>query len=313
MKKILLPVLAAALLAGCAKEENAGNANELVPIRLGAGVEAVATKAPVNSGDQFTAGIAGWEAAQNAAAYTENPKWNTTITVDEAIDPENGSSSVTWAITQHYNNAADIYTHMKAWHPAGTLSGTTVTFEENNTDGADDVLYLTDAVSGNKESSTLTLPFEHKTTQLIFKVVQGEGFAAGTTINKIEVVDAATPKGINLATDALEYNNAANLTIQGIDATAGEAILAPDAITPANNIVGEPVMIKEGSELYINVLLKEGGDDKEFTNTKVTIDGGGMLKVGTAYTITLTVGREGIMAQATVKDWESATGSAELQ
>ena len=313
MKKVFLSMLAVAALAACSNDDNNVTDNDLVPIRLGAGVENVVTKAPINSGDAFAAGIAGWEAAQNAAVYTENPTWNTTIAVAKAVDPDEGSSMVTWTAQQHYNNAADIYTYMKAWHPAGTLSGTTVTFDGNNTDGTDDVLYLEKVVSGNKESATLTLPFVHKTAQLIFKVVKGEGFATGTTINKIEVRDAETPKGINLATDALVYNAATTLAIPGIEATTGEAILAEDATTPANNIVGEPVMIREGGELYINVLLKEDGDDKEFTNTKVTIDGGTVLEVGKAYTITLTVGREGIMANATVEDWIPATGSAELQ
>ena len=63
MKKTIIPLLAIMVLAGCTKDDgNSGNtptAGDLVPISLS--TTSATTKAPVNTGDAFTAAIAGWE------------------------------------------------------------------------------------------------------------------------------------------------------------------------------------------------------------------------------------------------------------
>lgn len=163
MKKILLPILALAVLASCSKHESDESPSGRVPIRLGAGVEA-STKAPVVSGSSVNAGIAGWEAT-GTVDYSAATAWATDITV--TADPATGQA-VSWTAQPYYNAANTIKTYMKAWYPKGTLMDLAVSF--TNTDGSVDAL-LAPTVNGSKDdASGKALAFAHKTTQVSFQV-----------------------------------------------------------------------------------------------------------------------------------------------
>ena len=302
--RILLSFLTAGvLLSGCSKNESGDPSDGgRAAIRLGSGV-AMVSKAPVTSGTQFTAGIAGWE---NTATETYDAAalWNTTIqTTANATEGQ----AVTWKEEQKYYNADEgTTTYMKAWHPAGTLSGTTVTFE--NTDGEVDAL-LAPVVSGTKadKDNAKTLAFEHMTAQINFKVQAGAGLADNTTLSSITIKDAQLPKGFDLkktGADAVIYGEAADLTVplKTNDLVIGTTAEEDDA--------SDPVMIKPitGNTFTIDVVTSNA----TYTGQTVTVTGENVA-AGTAYDVTLTFGQGGITLKATVTDWKKETGSADIE
>ena len=301
--RILLSFLAAGvLLSGCSKNESGDHSDGgRAVIRLGSGV-AMVSKAPVTSGTQFEAGIAGWENTATET-YAAAPLWNTTI--QTTANAEEGQA-VTWTAQQYYNADENTTTYMKAWHPAGTLSGTSVTF--GNTDGSVDAL-LAPVVSGTKEDKDgKVLAFAHQTAQINFKVKAGTGLAENTTLRSIKIKDAQLPTGFDLtkeitADDVVTYSTAADLTVPGITA---------DAVTIAETAAsaGNPVMIKpiSGNTFSIDVET----NNATYTGQTVTVTGTNVA-AGTAYDVTLTFGQGGITLKATVTDWKKETGSAEIK
>lgn len=303
--RILLSFLAAGvLLSGCSKNESGDPSDGgRAVIRLGSGVATV-SKAPVNDGTQFTAGIAGWENTATET-YAAAPLWNTTI--QTTANAEEGQA-VTWTATQYYNADEGTTTYMKAWHPAGTLSGTSVTF--GNTDGSVDAL-LAPVVSGTKltkDDPDKVLAFAHRTAQINFKVQAGAGLAANTTLRSIKIKNAQLPTGFDLtqeitADDVVTYSTAADLTVPGITA---------DAVTIAETAAsaGNPVMIKpiSGNTFSIDVET----NNATYTGQTVTVTGTN-VEAGTAYDVTLTFGQSGITLKATVTDWKKETGSADIK
>lgn len=301
--RILLSFLAAGvLLSGCSKNESGDPSDGgRVPIRLGSGVATV-SKAPVTDGTQFTAGIAGWENT-STETYAAAPLWNTTIqTTANATEGQ----AVTWTAQQYYNADENTTTYMKAWYPAGTLSGTAVTF--SNTDGSVDAL-LAPVVSGTKNNKDgKVLAFAHQTAQINFKVKAGTGLDATTKLRSIKIKNAQLPTGFNLtkeitAADAVTYATAADLTVPGITADA-------TTISGTETSVGNPVMIKpiSGNTFSIDVET----NNATYTGKTVTLTGAN-IEAGTAYDVTLTFTQSTIELKATVTAWKDATGSANLE
>lgn len=301
--RILLSFLAAGvLLSGCSKSESGDPSDGgRAAIRLGSGVATV-SKAPVIDGTQFTAGIAGWENTATET-YAAAPLWNTTI---QTTANATTAQAVTWTDTQYYNADEGTTTYMKAWHPAGTLSGTSVTF--SNTDGSVDAL-LAPVVSGTKNNKDgKVLAFAHRTAQINFKVKAGTGLAANTKLRSIKIKDAQLPTGFDLAkeitaADAVTYATAADLTVPGITADA-------TTISGTETSVGNPVMIKpiSGNTFSIDVET----NNATYTGQTVTVTGTN-VEAGTAYDVTLTFGQSGITLKATVTAWKTETGSAEIK
>lgn len=299
-------MLAIAALAGCSKNENNGGEpiGGSTAIILSAGVPtgsiAPNTKAPIDAGSTFTAGIAGWES--NASVdYTQAVTWSSNAA---NISANATAQSITLTPTQVYNADNAVKTYMKAWYPEGTRSGSTVTF--TNTDGSVDAM-LAPAISGSKNDRTnKTLAFAHKTTQLKFMVKEGDGLAANTTITSITVKNAELPTGFNLATDIVTYASAADLTVAGI--TAGSLVIGT---TPAGDAVGNPVMIKPitGNTVTLDVVT----NNATYTGVTATIDTDTNFVVGKAYTITLTFGQSELSLKASVAEWTTGTGSGSVE
>lgn len=301
--RLLLSFLAAgALLSGCSKNEGDGNPSGRVPIRLGSGV-AMVSKAPVTGGTAFEAGIAGWENPATET-YAAQPKWNTTIQTTASAEE---GQAVTWTAQQYYNADENTTTYMKAWYPAGTLSGTSVTF--GNTDGSVDAL-LAPVVSGTKltkDDPDKVLAFAHRTAQINFKVQAGAGLAKNTTLSSITIKGVQLPTGFDLsqeitADEAVTYSAAADLEVPGI--TAGEITIAETA-APAGNAV----MIKPISGNTFTIDVETNG--ATYTGKTVTVNGDN-IAAGTAYDVMLTFGQGGIELTATVTDWKTETGSADI-
>ena len=300
--RILLSFLAAGvLLSGCSKNESGDHSDGgRAVIRLGSGV-AMVSKAPVTSGTQFTAGIAGWENTATET-YAAAPLWNTTIQTTASAEE---GQAVTWTAQQYYNADENTTTYMKAWHPAGTLSGTSVTF--GNTDGSVDAL-LAPVVSGTKEDKDgKVLAFAHQTAQINFKVKAGTGLAENTTLRSIKIKDAQLPTGFDLKktdADAVIYGEAADLPVplKTNDLVIGTTAEGDDA--------SDPVMIKPitGNTFTIDVVTSNA----TYTGQTVTVTGTNVA-AGTAYDVTLTFGQSGITLKATVTDWKKETGSADIE
>lgn len=299
--QILLSFLAAGvLLAGCSKNESGDPSDGgRVPIRLGSGV-AMVSKTPVNNGTEFTAGIAGWENT-STETYAAAPLWNTTI---QTTANATTAQTVTWTKQYYYNADEGTTTYMKAWYPAGTLSGTSVTFP--NTVGDVDAL-LAPVVSGTKNNKDgKVLAFAHQTAQINFKVKAGTGLAANTKLRSIKIKSVQLPTGFDLkktGAAAVTYATAADLTVPGI--TADATTIAATAAS-----VGSPVMIKPitGNTFSIDVET----NNATYTGKTVTVTGTN-VGAGTAYDVTLTFTQSTIELKATVTAWKDATGSANLE
>ena len=299
--QILLSFLAAGVLfSGCSKNESGDPSDGgRVPIRLGSGVATV-SKAPVTDGTQFTAGIAGWENT-STETYAAAPLWNTTI---QTTANATTAQAVTWTAPQYYNADENMTTYMKAWHPAGTLSGTSVTF--TNTDGSVDAL-LAPVVSGTKlNKDGKVLAFAHQTAQINFKVKAGTGLDATTKLRSIKIKSVQLPTGFDLkktGAAAVTYATAADLTVPGITADA-------TTISGTETSVGNPVMIKPitGNTFSIDVET----NNATYTGKTVTVTGAN-IEAGTAYDVTLTFTQSTIELKATVTAWKSATGAADIE
>ena len=140
MKKVFLSMLAVAALAACSNDDNNVTDNDLVPIRLGAGVDIeVTSKAPVIPGPSATQVVAG--------IYRADEKVSTTLTfTPTSTSPVEATLGTAWF---YPNDGSTV--NMYAWHPNEEvpLEGEDVTFTTK--DGTIDVMYAT--ASGTKENT----------------------------------------------------------------------------------------------------------------------------------------------------------------
>lgn len=301
MKKILLPVLAAALLAGCAKEGSNPANNGPVPIRLGSGIGMeVTSKAPIDPAEnsEFTASIVGWEGENAPIAYTGSAKtWQTTITTTastSAVDVP------TWGATQFYNQNEKVNTYMIAWHPIGTLAddATTVSFQN---DGTQDAM-IAQMVPGNKNTTTdPILAFKHASAQIIFKVQTENAEVQVNNLQSITINDVNVITGFDLS----NYSAIASTTEQDVNVAIdlnGQKINNTTAIE-----AGEGVMIAPDRK---DITIDVKADDILYDNQAVTLSSTN-IEAGKSYIITLTFKRQGITVDATVEAWQpgSQTGN----
>lgn len=312
MHKAICLLLAAACLCACSKGEN----EEQLPggdavIRLSAGLPStsVQSKAVINSGDQFTPAVAGWETSATVN-YGTTPTWNTTTS---AITASTTPQSVTLTAGQVYNADKTVKTYMKAWHPQGVLTSGKVLFTENDQykgDGTDDVLLAGELVGDKSDRENKTLAFGHLTTQLKFVVKAGPGLAANTKLTKIELKNVAIPSGIDLKTDALTGTPSANpLPVPDID---GNLVIGT---TADGDEAGSPLMIvpPSGNTVKLKVTTSVDGKQIEFDDIVATIDTDEKFQAGKAYTVTLTFGQKTIELSATLAEWSAGTGSGTVE
>lgn len=298
---VLLTILAAgALLSGCSKEESVSlSVGDGSPIRLGAGVSML-SKAPLESGANFVASVAGWESS-SAVDYSAAQTWRTTTS---EITVSTSSQSVTLSEDQVYNVDGNVKTYMKAWYPQGMLNNGMVSFVGDSKyagDGTDDVL-LAGEISGSKsDRDNKVLSFGHLTTQLKFVVKAGSGLAEDTKLSKIELKNVDVPAGINLVSDALLTTSKNALPVPGID---GSLVIGTSA---GGDAAGTPLMIVPPSGNTVS--LKVTTSVAEFDNVVATIAEDASFQSGKSYTITLTFGQKNILLSATVSEWTEGSGS----
>ena len=308
MKKILLPLCMLALFVSCTNDNEPGTGNAPVPIQVGGsiGMEATVTKAAINPDDanpaEFQAGIAGWET--NAAAdYSQAPKWETSLTL-KAYKTVHSDYKVSTG--QYYNQDEAVTTYMKAWHPAGTLSGTTVTFTNDN--GTEDAM-LAGIVSGNKtnEGTVHQLNFKHMTTQIKFEAKVDANLPTGTSFNvtSLQLVKDAgngvtvdVPTGFDLTKGPDEDGAVTFTSKDAITMTTNTTI---SSTTDATSIDGG-FLIKPCNKIAVKA------EASGVTYDAVVVGApAGSFVAGTAYTVTLTFSGAQILVTATVDEWTNAT------
>lgn len=306
MKRTFTLLLGLSVLAGCSKEETRNNENGiLVPIELGAGVN-VMSRAVITAGSDVTdAGIAGWEVEKDGTAdYSAAATWNTNISTKANSTT---AQAVTWREQKYYSPADGTTTYMKAWYPGGSFDASTKTVTFTNTDGSVDVL-LAPVVSGSKINKVASpLAFEHMTSQIKFLVKKGSGLKEGTTIESITIKDAQLPMGFDLtkaidAEGAVTYAEAQDLTVSCNDKEITN--------TNAGDPVGDAVMIKPIAAKTFKIDIVTNNATYSDKTVTVTTDA---VQAGYAYDITLTFGQAGVELTATVAEWKTASGSAEIQ
>ena len=304
MKRTILSLLTLAALSGCSKSDNEpGNpatSNDKTPIILSAGVPTATvtpgSRAVIATGTTFTAGVAGWETA-NAVDYTADA-WYTTADIE--ADPTT-AKPVSLNDPQHYHTNDGIKTYMQAWYPAGAPAAGKVTF--TNPDGTVDALLAGEVVGSKNDNTGKVLKFAHKTTQLKFKVVADASLTAGTTVNKITVLNAELPNGFDLTTGTATYGQPASLDVPGLTTPVEITATAADA--------GKPVMIKPMSGNTVSLDIETS--TAIFNGVTATIRDDAEFKEGKAYTITLTFKQQSLSLTATVAEWTTGTGSATVE
>lgn len=318
-KQILLSLLAAGiLLAGCSKSENEEGGRggtgdgQPVAIRLSSGIgdaSKAGSKAPVTADAPATVQIEGWENTE-AETYAGASTWQSTASVKvltpEEIEADGTANDITLSPVQFYNADGSIKTYIKGWYPAVASADGEVTF--TNTDGTVDVLYATE-VSGDKNTEVdQPLVFNHKSAQLVFKVVKGEGLAAGTKIKTIKVKNTAIPTSLTLSTNTVNYTDKTELEVPNVTvAEIGETAA----------VAGDPLMVKPVDDnttvkLYIETTTEDGTTVAATYDDVALTTSDGKLTEGSAYTVTLTFKQAGISLEANITPWTEATGEGEV-
>lgn len=289
-------LLCATIFTGCSKGEE--TVTDGLAIRLNAGMQNTVTRSAVNSGDKFTAQVAGWEvAAGGTKDYGTTSTWSTTaeITASET------TGNIALAEGQFYNPTETIRTYLKAWYPQGEPVGGVVNF---TSDGMVDVMLASEVVGSAIDNKIKSLNFKHKLTQLKFELLGDETFAnSNITVKSITVLDARLPNGFDLTKDEVKYTDAAALLIPGIS--------TPQALTTQKTRVGNSVMIAPfvGNTFKADVVTNNGSIDTTYSGITVTIDNDANFVEGRAYTICLIFNAPGISVSATVTPWTTGTGS----
>ena len=243
----------------------------------------------------------GWENTE-AEAYAGASTWQSTaaVTVSET------AAAITLSPVQYYNADENIKTYIKGWYPQVASADGEVTF--TNTDGTVDVLYATE-VSGDKNTEVdQPLVFNHKSAQLVFKVVKGEGLAAGTKIKTIKVKNTAIPTSLTLSSNTVNYTDMAELEVPNVTvAEIGETAA----------VAGDPLMVKPVDDnttvtLYIETTADDGSTVAATYDDVALTTSDGKLTEGSAYTVTLTFKQAGISLEANITPWTEATGEGEV-
>lgn len=297
-----------AFFVSCTNDNEPGTGNAPVPIQVGGsiGMEATVTKAAINPDDanpaEFQAGIAGWES--NAAAdYSQAPIWNTSLPLKAY---KTAQSDYKVSTGQYYNQDKAVTTYMKAWHPAGTLNGTTVTFPNDN--GTEDAM-LAGIVSGNKtnEETVHQLNFKHMTTQIKFEAKVDANLPSGTSFNvtSLQLVKDAgngvtvdVPTGFDLTKGPDEDGAVTFTSKDAITMTTNTTI---SSTTDATSIDGG-FLIKPCEKIAVKAEASGVTYDAVVVNAPA-----GDFVAGTAYTVTLTFSGAQILVTATVDEWTEAT------
>lgn len=292
MKQVwMYAALLAAVMSSCSSSEEGGI--QTSEIKVGATVSGAITKAPVVTGDSFTAAITAFEGTTTPSSWTAAPAWQNSITL-VAAETATGTS-VPLNVSKVYPTTGNVY--MAAWHPnIASVSGV-VTFQQT---GTEDVMYG-GIVSGSKTVPVGAFSFTHALTQLNFQVQASDGYLTanpGKKITKIEVIGASYPKTMTIADGAVTYETAATLPVPGIISTP----LAKEVTK-----IGEPFMVKALDDVKVKVTYEGGTTSQEISIMDASTQSALNALAGNSHLITLSflkTGEVAIEGTATVAPWQ---------
>ena len=281
----------AVVMSGCSSSEE-GDLQTL-EIRVGATVSGAITKAPVVTGDTFTAAITAFEGTQAPASWTAAFAWQNSITLIAAETA--AGTSVPLNVSKVYPTTGNVY--MAAWHPEIASVSGVVTFQQT---GTEDVMYG-GIVSGSKSVPAGAFSFTHALTQLNFQVQASDGYLTANPdkkITKIEVLSASYPKTMTIADGLVTYATAAALPVPGITSTQ---------LTKDVTKVGEPFMIQALNGVKVKVTYEGGTTSPDISIMDASTKEGLNALAGNSHLITLSflkTGEIAIEGTATVAPWQ---------
>lgn len=281
----------AVVMSGCSSSEE--GELQTSEIRVGATVSGAITKAPVVTGDTFTAAITAFEGAQTPPSWTAAPAWQNSITLVAAETA--AGTSVPLNVSKVYPATGNVY--MAAWHPEIASVSGVVTFQQT---GTEDVMYG-GIVSGSKSVPAGAFSFTHALTQLNFQVQASDGYLTANPdkkITKIEVLAASYPKTMTIADGTVTYAAAATLPVPGITSTQ---------LTKDVTKIGEPFMIQALNGVKVKVTYEGGTTSPEISIMDASTKEGLNALAGNSHLITLSflkTGEIAIEGTATVAPWQ---------
>ncbi|KKB49383.1 fimbrillin family protein [Parabacteroides gordonii] len=281
----------AVVMSGCSSSEEGDL--QTSEIRVGATVSGAITKAPVVTGDTFTAAITAFEGTQAPASWTAAFAWQNSITLIAAETA--AGTSVPLNVSKVYPATGNVY--MAAWHPEIASVSGVVTFQQT---GTEDVMYG-GIVSGSKSVPAGAFSFTHALTQLNFQVQASDGYLTANPdkkITKIEVLSASYPKTMTIVDGIVTYATAATLPVPGITSTQ---------LTKDVTKIGEPFMIQALNGVKVKVTYEGGTTSPDISIMDASTKEGLNALAGNSHLITLSflkTGEIAIEGTATVAPWQ---------
>lgn len=281
----------AVVVSGCSSSEEGDL--QTSEIRVGATVSGAITKAPIVTGDTFTAAITAFEGTNPPSGWTAAPAWQNSITLVAAETA--AGTSVPLNVSKVYPTTGNVY--MAAWHPEIASVSGVVTFQQT---GTEDVMYG-GIVSGSKSVPAGAFSFTHALTQLNFQVQASDGYLTANPdkkITKIEVLSASYPKTMTIADGIVTYATAAALPVPGITSTQ---------LTKDVTKVGEPFMIQALNGVKVKVTYEGGTTSPDISIMDASTKEGLNALAGNSHLITLSflkTGEIAIEGTATVAPWQ---------
>lgn len=330
--KLSLALLTLLIAAGCSESDQSNLPDSpvnAVPIRIGQSVSAV-SRAVAETGTSVTATIlrcdgdtpSDWskftKVDKNVIDGSKQLTARASVSAASFVVGTTKEISLNQELYYHTDNSTNSF--VAGVSPAGQVAdvGTVVTFSQK--DGTQDVMHAPAIMVGN--GTTVAEPhdlkFTHKTTQLNFEIKLdkvpdgGEWNGKRIALKSIAVQEAAVPQSVDVANGNITWSPAATLAVSGIT----ETVIAETATA-----AGNPFMIKEATQVLLDVTITVDGADKLFNNIRV-VNGDSDLTTttGKSHKITLTIkepasadGAVNITTTATVTPWVAGdSGTAEL-
>lgn len=337
MKTILSMAALALIMASCSSEDDnvvINNGNLPQEIKIYQSVQGLPSKAAIGPGDKVSAMILTNDGGDAFTGFT--PRLKNTLTAENtfanATDRANATvgtfianattgQAITLSTKLYYSTTAETDVYVMGIAPNGDIENGTVKFSQ---DGLQDVMYAA-PVSAGSESSHSTSPvldFAHKTTQLKFaakitRVNGGEWNGAAVSIQGIQIHKAELPLSMNITDGAVNWA----VAVDHFSVPMSNTSPLTDKV-PAD--VSQPVMMKNGTNITIDVTMRVGNEDKTFINLPVLKDGESAsltTLIGNSHLVTLNItepvtasGVSPIAPTAKVQEWVPGdAGSVEIK
>lgn len=338
MKTILSMAALALIMASCSSEDDnvvINNGNLPQEIQIYQSVQGLPSKAAIGTGDEVKAMILTND--ENDKFESFSPRYVNTLKSDDntfayATDRANATvgkfkanatdgQAITLSTKLYYSTEKTTKVYVMGIAPNGDIENGTVKFSQ---DGLQDVMYAAPVSAGseNSQETTPILNFAHKTTQLKFaakitRVENGEWGKAAVSIQSIQIHKAELPLSMNIADGAVNWAVAVDHFSVPMSNTSP---LAENSATD----VSQPVMMKNGTNITIDVTMRVGNEDKTFTSLPVKKNGEDVsliTEIGQSHLVTLNIteptaasGVSPIAPTAKVQEWVPGdAGSVEIK